>query len=130
MIYASLWDRLVAHIVIDEHTDCWNWVGATRRHGGGHRPAITVRVPDKPHPVRRNAARVMCELIHGPLPEGHEASHQCEDNWLCICPDHLLPETKRENLARRDERMRRKALEHPDNDPEVHVGEVAEECPF
>ncbi len=118
-----MFDRLVAFVVIDRHTDCWTWIGGTRRHGGGNRPAITVRVPGKPNPVRLNAARVMCETIHGPLEAGHEASHLCDDNWLCVCPDHLIPETKQENLKRRDGRIRLAAYWHPDNDPDWLAGE-------
>jgi len=100
--YASLWDRLVANIVIE--ADCWTWVGPRRRHGGGDRPAISMRTVDGPRQF--NAARVMCELIHGPAPDAHEASHLCQDNWLCICPDHLMWETRRENIARRDAEAR------------------------
>jgi hypothetical protein len=50
----------------------------------------------------------MCELIHGPAPTPeHEASHLCEDEWLCVNPDHLIWETKKENMARQWERRRR-----------------------
>jgi len=34
--YPSLWDRLVANVMIDE-LGCWIWVGPVRRHGGGVR---------------------------------------------------------------------------------------------
>lgn len=103
--YASLWDRLCAKIEI-ESCGCWTWLGPVRRHGGGDRPAVSLRLPDKPNPVQRNAARLMCELIHGPAPTPeHEASHLCDEvrlysNWLCISPDHLIWETKAENMAR------------------------------
>lgn len=119
--YPSLFDRLCAHIRIE--ADCWTWTGAVRRHGGGHRPAITVWVPGS-HPRRLNAARVMCEVIHGPPPTPlHEASHLCQDNWLCICPDHVLWETKRENMARRWKTV--------EDDPDIEVrGELVTECPF
>ncbi len=125
MRYESLWHRLVANIRIEG--DCWTWTGPVRRHGGGDRPAITMRTPGAGragHPKNHNAARVMCELIHGPAPEGHEASHLCLDNWLCCCPDHLMWETKKENIARRDARWK-------DEDPDVYArGEIATECPF
>lgn len=105
MRYASLWDRIVAQVLIEG--DCWTWTGPVRRHGGGHRPAISLRTPGAGkagHPKQRNVARVVCELIHGPAPEGHEASHLCLDAWCCVNPDHLLWETKKENIARRDAR--------------------------
>lgn len=106
MKYASLFDRLCAHIEIDDlYPFCWNWVGYTRRHAGGDRPAITVYSPGS-HPMPRNACRVMCEIIHGPPFDGAEASHLCDGNWLCCNPDHLIWESKQENLKRRDARMR------------------------
>jgi hypothetical protein len=66
----------------------------------------------------------MCELIHGSAPEGAEASHLCEDNWLCVNPDHLLWETKIENIARRDARRRF------ENAISIDAGVVSKECPF
>ncbi len=120
MRYASLWDRLVAHVRIEG--DCWTWTGPVRRHGGGHRPALSVRVPGSENPRNRNAARVMCELVHGPGEPGHEASHLCRDNWLCVCPDHLIWETKKENIARRGVRV---------EDPDYRGGVLSSgECPF
>lgn len=128
MRYASLWDRLVAQIRIEG--DCWTWTGPVRRHGGGHRPAVSMRTPGggRATPPRQyNAARLMCTLIHGPAPTPeHEASHLCLDNWLCICPDHVLWETRKENAARLTARRRGEALEI-DYDTR---GEVATECPF
>lgn len=128
MRYANLWDRLVAWVRIE--ADCWTWTGTVRRHGGGHRPKICIRVPGggkKTHPKSYNVARVMCEVIHGPAPTPeHEASHLCEDNWLCVCPDHLIWETKKENIARRTQRFRMRAQ----LEPEIDAGIVSEECPF
>lgn len=99
MRHASLWHRLVSQIEIIG--ECWVWTGTVRRHGGGYRPAMSMRVPGITHPRQFNAARVMCELIHGPAPLGHEASHLCVDEWCCVCPDHLMWETHIENCARR-----------------------------
>ena len=128
MRYESLWHRITANIRIEG--DCWTWTGPVRRHGGGDRPALTMRVPGggrATHPQQHNVARVVCELIHGPAPDrGYEASHLCEDNWLCVCPDHLLWETKKENMARQVARRRAAALE-----PDIDVrGVVTSECPF
>lgn len=110
--YATLFDRLVAHVEIDGL--CWTWTGPTRHHGGGDRPAISVHVPGK-GTRNFNAARVMCEQIHGPAPDTetvrHEASHLCHSNWLCVNPDHLMWETKRQNIARRGKH-------HEDQEPD------------
>lgn len=73
-----------------------------------------MRVPGVPNPRQFNAARVMCEQVHGPAPgPEYDASHLCEDEYLCICPDHVLWETKRENLMRREVKRRRDALCDP-----------------
>lgn len=125
MRYASMWDRLVAHIRIEGF--CWTWTGHVRRHGGGHRPAISMRVKDHVHPMKFNAARVMCEIVHGPAPTPeHEASHLCDDNWLCICPDHVIWETPSENRIRQWAKKKHEMLE-VDFDTR---GEITEECPF
>lgn len=131
--YASLWDRLVAQILIEGY--CWTWTGHTRRHGGGHRPALSMRVSGVKNPKQFNVARLMCEQIHGPAPTPeHEASHLCLDNWLCICPDHLIWETKKENIARRTARWRTDQQANPDHDPDIDMpgvlATVDEEAPF
>lgn len=44
------------------------------------------------------AHRVMCELVHGPAPLGHEASHSCGRGHLgCVNPTHLSWKTRSEN---------------------------------
>lgn len=125
-----MFDRLIAHCTRDG--DCWTWIGPTRRHGGGDRPAISMRVPNKPSPVNRNAARIMCEVFHGPPPTPqHEASHLCgSDNWLCVHPWHLIWETRSENMKRMYADRRREVLEHHDFDPELNAGSTADACPF
>jgi hypothetical protein len=127
-LYATLWDRLCANIVIDE-LGCWIWIGPTRRHGGGDRPMITMRVAGggrATQPKNYNAARIMCEQVHGPAPgPEYDASHLCEDEWLCICPDHVIWETKKENAARLTAKRRLEAF----CDPFVR-GVVTTVCPF
>lgn len=129
-----MWDRLCAHIVIEGL--CWTWVGPTRRHGGGHRPAVSMWIPEKGGTRNFNAARLMLEMTHGPAPLGHEASHLCLDNWLCICPDHLCWETKKENIARRNARFAWATDQesNPDHDPDLFMpglrAEPLEKAPF
>jgi hypothetical protein len=131
--YADLYARLCAHCKEDK--GCWTWTGPTRRHFGGNRPAISMRKPSVKHPVtgmaanpsQKNAARLMCELFHGPAPTPlHEASHLCEDNWLCVHPFHVIWETKKKNMARMWERRRRKYEWCPVLS--VHVDMT--DCPF
>lgn len=44
------------------------------------------------------AHRLMCELVNGPPPEGHEASHSCGNGKHgCVDPRHLTWKTKSQN---------------------------------
>lgn len=124
--YASLWDRLCANCC--EEGGCWTWIGPVRRHGGGDRPAVSRRVRGVEHPRQFNAARLMCELMHGPAPTPeHEASHLCIDNWLCIHPWHMIWETKKENIARRNSRFGFADMQaDPRHDSELYDGVQAQ----
>lgn len=96
MKYPSLYARLVAntHDPISD-AGCWIWRGQV---GTNRRPQLSMRINGK-H-CTCNAARVMLGLFYV-LDAEAEASHLCADSWLCINPDHLLPETKQQNMARR-----------------------------
>lgn len=118
-----MFDRLCAWVDIDPVCGCWTWQGTVRRHSGcARRPAVSMRTPASPYPRLKNAARVMCEIIQGPAPgPDYDASHLCRDNVLCICPDHVLWETKQENQARR----------WREQDPDINErGQIVAECPF
>lgn len=120
---------MVAQIEIETWgCNCWTWTGRTRRHGGGLRPVLAMRVPGGGRatpPKQYNVCRLMLQEINGsPIAPELEASHLCEDNWLCINPDHLIDETKRENLDRRNARKR---LEPPEI---FERGIISNICPF
>lgn len=135
MRYGSLFERLVANTAEPENAQaCWTWTGPTRRHGGGDRPALSMRTPGAGaagKPKNHNAARVMLREF-GDLDPTHEASHLCRGNWLCINPDHLIGESKQDNIHRREGWVIAlpETMEVDDGVVWNPVGEFCVECPF
>lgn len=71
-----------------EGTECLLWpYGQTGGYGAIEYPGIL-----------GNAARVVCTLAHGPVPEDRHVAHSC-GNRLCVAPKHLRWATRRENEA-------------------------------
>ena len=76
---------------------CWYWTGyCHRRSGYGH-----VRVG----PRMARAHRIAWELSHGPIPDGLDVLHSC-DNPPCVRPDHLFLGTQLDNIADREAKGR------------------------
>lgn len=133
MRYGSLFERLVANTAEPANAQaCWTWTGPTRRHGGGDRPALSMRVPGTPSPRQHNAARVMLREFGELSDPLHEASHLCVGNWLCINPDHLIGESKQDNIHRREGWVLGlpEVVEVDDGVVWDAVGVMSVECPF
>jgi hypothetical protein len=79
-------DRLWAKVQRGE--GCWPFTGARNPLGYGKLYVDGKYVP---------AHRVAFELVHGPIPEGNDLHHRCE-NPPCCRPSHLRPVTHRENI--------------------------------
>lgn len=97
-------DTFANHIKFPHDTSCWEWGGQVipnRRYPqhkyGFHTWAIRTERGWKT--VGKAAHRIAWEAIHGPIPEGRELDHLCE-NKLCVNPEHLELVTRQENVVR------------------------------
>ena len=76
---------------VDASGDCWEWTGQRHRTGHG-----VFTVPGGT-PRQQQAHRVSWEMHNGPIPEGMNVCHKC-DNPPCIRPEHLFLGSQLDNL--------------------------------
>lgn len=75
---------------------CWNWIGNVGTDGYG---GLSVAAnPTKAH-------RYSWVIHHGPIPNGLQVLHKC-DNRVCVNPDHLFLGTTQDNMLDRDRKNR------------------------
>lgn len=92
-----LLERLMEKLTrTDDPEACWEWSG--RRDSRGYGRIHVSDQPDQPVKCREQLThRTMWVLTHGPIPDGIEVCHRC-DNPPCGNPAHLFLGTHRENM--------------------------------
>lgn len=100
-------DRFWAKVKKSDDPDgCWEWIGAKNNKGYGKlkRGGKTLL-----------AHRYGYELQNGPIPEGEQANHHC-DNRVCVRGDHLYTGTQSQNVMDSVKRGRWIPKEYYDDD--------------
>jgi hypothetical protein len=89
-MYEALADRFWSKV--DKTSFCWLWRAAKTGAGYGQ-----IRITTGPGQSKAiYSHRISWELANGPIPEGLEVLHKC-DNPPCVRPDHLFLGTQSDN---------------------------------
>lgn len=89
-------DRFLKYVPDAEPNECWEWQSTINNRGYG-KFWLNGRT-DLAH-------RVSHRISNGPIPDGHQIRHRC-DNPPCVNPNHLLTGTIGDNAADAIERDR------------------------
>jgi hypothetical protein len=108
---------------VQKSDGCWEWTGAQTPNGHGQ-----LRLSRNRNSL---AHRFSWELHHGPIPEGLNVCHHC-DNPKCVRPDHLFLGDQRANMqdAKAKGRTRTGASIYPERLPHGerhHASKLTEE---
>lgn len=82
---------IMLNVEVRGEDECWPWLGCVDRRGYG-------KASDGPR--KRTAHRVVYERMVGPVPEGWDVDHSCDNPTCCNYLKHLRPMTHQENSTR------------------------------
>lgn len=89
LAHARLWSKV--DVPRGDPGRCWRWTAALDRYGYGQIKTAAGEPPKRAH-------KVAYELAHGPVPDGLELRHSCNNRW-CVNPSHVEPGTHAQNMA-------------------------------
>jgi len=95
----ALRERLLAKVVSNQQTECWECAAAPDGEYGRIRSNCKQYL----------AHRISWELHHGAIPNGMLVCHSC-DNPRCINPEHLFLGTHSANMADMSRKGRRRGI--------------------
>jgi hypothetical protein len=90
--------RFMAKVSPEPNSGCWLWIGAL--HSAGYGQVSTGR-----HAESIPAHRMSHVLFCGPIPDGMDVHHKCE-NRICVNPKHLMLTTRSHHLTELSPRTR------------------------
>ena len=93
--------RLLASLIEDKETGCWNWVRSKNLGGYGIMRAVPVDGKNRMYMVHR----VSYALFVDDIPENMCICHRC-DNRSCANPEHLFLGTLNDNIQDRKNKDR------------------------
>lgn len=89
-------DKVLARVVINPLTGCWDWIGPTSGSTGRGKNYPRMNLDGGTVAVHI----VMFVVEHGPIPPRKQVDHTCRRR-CCVNPDHLEMVTHIQNQRRR-----------------------------